>query len=178
MTAQALLYYSLSLWAYGGIQVLSRAFYALDEVKTPVTIAIGALLINSLLGIILMRPLLHAGLALAMSIAAIVNVSLLAFFFHRKTSRLRLSDLAVTVFKTVLATIPVALLAVLIEQGYSWKESGFYGVKIPLLGGGIIISIALFFLCSYILKNRELLFLWESMRSGGGRQTPSSTPQE
>jgi len=166
MTAQALLYYSLSLWAYGGIQVLSRAFYALDEVKTPVTTAIGALIINSLLGFILMGPLLHAGLALAMSIAAIVNVSLLAFFFHRKTSGLRPRDLAATISKTAVATIPVALVAIFIERGYKWTESGGYVVKIPLLGGGIIAAMALFFLCSYLLRNRELQFLWESIRSG------------
>jgi len=166
MTAQALLYYSLSLWAYGGIQVLSRAFYALDEVKTPVTTAIGALIINSLLGFILMGPLLHAGLALAMSIAAIVNVSLLAFFFHRKTSGLRPRDLAATISKTAVATIPVALVAIFIERGYKWTESGDYAVKIILLGGGIIAAVTLFFLCSYLLRNRELQFLWESIRSG------------
>ena len=178
MSAQALLCYSLSLWAYGGIQVLSRAFYALDDVKTPVKIAIGALVINSLLGLLLMRPLLHAGLALALSIAAILNVSLLAFLFHRKTSGLRVGELAATAFKTVLATIPVALVAIIIERGYTWTESGGYMVKIPLLGGGIIVAMALFFLCSYLLKNQELRSLWEAFRSGRVRQGPFSTHQE
>jgi putative peptidoglycan lipid II flippase len=177
MTAQALLYYSLSLWAYGGIQVLSRAFYALDEVRTPVTMAIGALMINSFLGFILMGPLLHAGLALAMSIAAMVNISLLAFFFHRKTSGIRIRELIVSVFKTVVATIPVALVAIIIERGYTWTKSGGYVVKIPLLGGGIIVAMALFFFCSYLLKNRELHVLWDSIRSGRGGQGPSATPQ-
>jgi putative peptidoglycan lipid II flippase len=177
MTAQALLYYSLSLWAYGGIQVLSRAFYALDEVKTPVKLAIVALMINTLLGFILMIPLLHAGLALAMSIAAIVNVSLLVLFFRRRTSGFRLRDLAATAFKTVLASIPVALVAIFIERGYRWTESGGYMVKIPLLGGGIIVAMVLFFLCSYLLRNQELRLLWEAMRSGRGQQRPSSTPQ-
>ena len=178
MSAQALLCYSLSLWAYGGIQVLSRAFYALDDVKTPVKIAIGALVINSLLGLVLMRPLLHAGLALALSIAAILNVSLLAYVFHRKTLGLRIRELATTAFKTALATIPVALVAIIIERGYTWTESGGYVVKIPLLGGGIIIAMVLFFLCSYLLRNRELRFLWDSVRSGRVRQGPSSTHQE
>ena len=177
MTAQALLYYSFSLWAYGGIQVLSRAFYALDEVKTPVTIAIVALMINTLLGFILMSPLLHAGLALAMSIAAIVNVSLLALFFRRKASGFRLRNLAASVSKTALASIPVALVAIFIERGYGWTESGGYTVKIPLLGGGIIVAMVFFFLCSYFLRNQELRLLWEAMRSGRGRQRPSSTPQ-
>jgi putative peptidoglycan lipid II flippase len=179
MSGQALFCYSLSLWAYGGIQVLSRAFYALDEVKTPVKIAIGALMVNSLLGLILMRPLLHAGLALAMSIAAVLNVSLLAYVFHRKTSGLRIRELATTTFKTALATIPMALVVFLIERGYTWTESGGYRVKIPLLGGGIIVAMAIFFLCSYLLRNQELRSLWEViMKSGRGQQRPSSTPQE
>lgn len=178
MSAQALLCYALSLWAYGGIQVLSRAFYALDDIKTPVMTAIGALIINSLLGFILMGPLLHAGLALALSIAAIVNVSLLAVFFHRKTSGLRVKDLGATVFKTAVATIPVAFVAIIIERGYQWTESGDYAVKIPLLGGGIIVAMALFFLCSYLLRNRELRFLWDVIRSGRERKGPFSTHQE
>ncbi|MBN1255104.1 MAG: murein biosynthesis integral membrane protein MurJ [Deltaproteobacteria bacterium] len=177
MTAQALLYYSLSLWAYGGIQVLSRAFYALDEVKIPVTMAIGALMINLLLGFILMGPLLHAGLALAMSIAAIVNISLLAFFFHRKTSGIRVRELIVSVSKTAVAATPVALVGIIIERGYTWTESGGYVAKIPLLGGGIIVAMALFFFCSYLLRNRELHLLWDFIRSGRDRKRPFSTPQ-
>jgi putative peptidoglycan lipid II flippase len=178
MTAQALLCYSFSIWAYGGIQVLSRAFYALEDAKTPFKTAIMALVANFLLGVILMQPLRHAGLALANALSAILNVSLLTYFFHHKTAGIHWKELAVSMVKIVLAIIPMTLATILIERAYTWTESGGYTVKIPLLGGGIILAIAIFFLCSYFLRNRELRFLWDSMKSGRGRQMPSSTPQE
>jgi putative peptidoglycan lipid II flippase len=178
MTAQALLCYSLSIWAFGGINVLTRAFYAFEDAKTPVKIAIIALVVNFLAGIILMHPLRHAGLALASSISATVNVSLLAYFFHHKTSGLRWRELISTLYKIALAIIPMALVALVVEGGYAWKESGAYGIKIPLLVGGIIVGIILFLCTSYIVKNKELLSMWEFFRSGRGPQRPSSTPLE
>ena len=178
MTAQALLCYSFSIWACGGIQVLSRGFYALEDAKTPFKTAVMALGANFLLGIILMHPLRHAGLALANTLSAILNVSLLTYAFHHKTSGIHWKELALSVGKIALAIIPMALVAILIEQGYTWKESGDYVVKIFLLGGGIIVAISIFFLCSLLLRNRELRFLWDSMRSGHARKKPSSTPQK
>ena len=178
MSAQALLCYSLSIWAYGGIQVLSRAFYAVEDAKTPLKTAILALGTNFLLGVILMHPLRHAGLALANAISAILNVSLLTYFFHHKTGGIHWRALVVSLLKTALAVIPLSLVAIFIERGYTWTESGGYMVKIPLLGGGIIAAMALFFICSYLLRNRELRFLWDSVRSGRVRQGPSSTHQE
>jgi len=164
MSAQALLYYSFSIWAYGGINVISRAFFALKDAKTPVKIAIVSLVANFLLGVVLMHPLRHGGLALANSLSAILNVTLLAFYFHRKTSGLRLRELASSGLKIALAIIPMSLAVLLIKNGCSWKESGGYGVKIPFLGGAIIAGIILFFLCSHLLRNKELRFLCEIFR--------------
>lgn len=159
MSAQALLFYSLSIWAFGGINVLSRAFYALEDAKTPVKVAIMALVANFLLGVVLMHPLRHAGLALANSLSAMLNVALLAHFFHRKTAGLHWGELSVSILKIVLAVIPMSLVVLLIERGYTWKESGDYAAKIPLLAGGIIAGMFLFFLCSHLLGNKELQFL-------------------
>jgi putative peptidoglycan lipid II flippase len=178
MTAQALLCYSFSIWAYGGINVLSRAFYAFEDVKTPFLTALVAVGVNVLLGVILMYPLKHAGLALANSCAAIVNVALLTLFFHRKTAGLRWKELFSSLFTIAVALIPLLLVTIFIVKAYRWTESGGYVVKIPLLGGGIIAAMALFFLCSYLLKNQELRALWQAMRSGHGRQRPSATPRD
>jgi len=96
-------------------------------------------------------------------------------FFHRKTAGLRWRELISSLLKVALAIIPMSLATMFIERSYSWNESGHYMVKIPLIGGGVIAAMLIFFLCSYLLRNRELRFLWEAMRSGRGRQGPSST---
>jgi len=169
MTAQALLCYSFSIWAYGGINVLSRAFYALEDARTPVKIAIGALAVNLIGGIGLMYPLRHAGLALASSCSAIVNVILLALYFHRKTSGIHWRELTSSLIKVSLAIIPMSLVIITIERGYTWTESGDYAVKTALVIGGTIAGIVIFLLCSYLLRNKELRFLWNILRDGRTR---------
>lgn len=74
----------LSLWAYSLgllpfmlIKVLAPGYYARQDTKTPVRIAIIAMVSNMVLNLILIFPLQHAGLALATSLAAMLNAFLL-----------------------------------------------------------------------------------------------------
>ena len=73
----SLMAYSIGLVAFMGIKVLAPGYYARQDLKTPVRIAVISLLVNMTLNLILMFPLGHAGLALATTIAAITNASLL-----------------------------------------------------------------------------------------------------
>lgn len=74
MSARSLRAFALGLLAFMLIKVLASAFYSRQEIKTPVKIAAVALVINVLLNFLLIKPLAHAGLALATSLAAWVNV--------------------------------------------------------------------------------------------------------
>jgi putative peptidoglycan lipid II flippase len=77
MAARALMAYSLGLTAQMGIKVLAPGFYARQDMKTPVRIAVIAMLTDMACALTLMVPLGHVGLALATTIAASVNASLL-----------------------------------------------------------------------------------------------------
>ena len=89
MTAIALGFYAVGLAAYGGVKVASQAFYSMKDTKTPVKIAVGAMLVNVVLNIILMFPLKHGGLALASSIASFFNLILLLSIFSRRNRSFR-----------------------------------------------------------------------------------------
>ncbi len=77
MASLSLMAYSLGLVAFMGIKVLAPGYYARQDMKTPVRIAVIALVVNMVFNLILMFPFGHAGLALATTIAAITNASLL-----------------------------------------------------------------------------------------------------
>ncbi|MGB5012567.1 MAG: murein biosynthesis integral membrane protein MurJ, partial [Pyrinomonadaceae bacterium] len=91
MTAAALAGYSIGLTGYAAIKILSPAFYALDDAKTPMLIALGSIAVN-FIGSYGLREWLshygvtpetphgygHVGVALATSIVAIVNFLALA----------------------------------------------------------------------------------------------------
>lgn len=80
MSAQALMAFSAGLLAFILIKVLAPGFYARQDTKTPVRIGIVAMLVNIALSLVLVFPLKHTGLALAISLAAFVNAGLL---YHR-----------------------------------------------------------------------------------------------
>ena len=77
MAGRSLMAYSLGLMGFLGIKVLAPGFYARQDIRTPVRIAVIAMFTNMGFNLALMFPLGHAGLALATTIAASVNASLL-----------------------------------------------------------------------------------------------------
>ncbi|WP_462323421.1 murein biosynthesis integral membrane protein MurJ [Desulfoplanes sp.] len=92
-TAMALQAYSLGLPAFSCVRPLVSAFYALEDTKTPVWIAVVCLVLNISLGLVLMQFYDHVGLAAATSLSSWANVGLLAWCVARKQDlgRLRCS---------------------------------------------------------------------------------------
>ncbi|MCG2635075.1 MAG: murein biosynthesis integral membrane protein MurJ [Gammaproteobacteria bacterium] len=79
-----------SLWGYApaliavmAVKVLAPGFYSRQDMKTPVRIAVIAMLSNMVFNLILIMPLAHAGLALATSLSAFIQAVLLARALRR-----------------------------------------------------------------------------------------------
>lgn len=84
MTQRSVITYAIGLQAFMLVKVLSPAFYAKQNIKTPVKISVISLLINIFFSIILIHPLAHAGLALASSLASWFNTITLWFVLYRR----------------------------------------------------------------------------------------------
>ncbi|SFC27848.1 putative peptidoglycan lipid II flippase [Marinospirillum celere] len=78
MAALALRAYALGLLAFMLIKVLAPGYFARQNTRTPVRIAIKAMVANMVFNLILIIPLAHAGLALATAASAFLNAGLLA----------------------------------------------------------------------------------------------------
>jgi putative peptidoglycan lipid II flippase len=78
------LYFSLGLFSFGGIKILVTAFYALQDTKTPVMVAGGCLLVNTILNFIFMVPFKISGIALASSIAGTIDFLVLFYLLERR----------------------------------------------------------------------------------------------
>ena len=83
-TAWALSAYACGLPAYVMVKVLGPAFFAREDTATPVKVAVAAVAVNVVLNLILMGPMLHAGLALATAISSWLNTILLATILWRR----------------------------------------------------------------------------------------------
>ena len=72
-TTAALMGYGVGLVGLVAIKVLAPGFYASQDIKTPVRIAVAVLVITQLLNLALVPALAHAGLALAIGMGALIN---------------------------------------------------------------------------------------------------------
>lgn len=77
MATPSLAAYAAGLVAFIAVKVLASGFYARQEMRTPVRIAVIAMIANVVLNLLLVEPFAHTGLALATSLAAGLNAALL-----------------------------------------------------------------------------------------------------
>jgi putative peptidoglycan lipid II flippase len=109
-SAQALAAFSLGLPAYVLIKVLVPGFYARQDTRTPVRIAMLAMLANLAMNLVLIWPLRHVGLALSTALSAWLNAGLLYWTLHRRghfTTDARLQRNAI---RLALATLVMGVL--------------------------------------------------------------------
>lgn len=110
VTSQALLYYSLGLYFYTAIYLMTRAFYSVKNSKYPVKFSIISIVINIVLNFLLIKSMAYRGLALSTSIASGVNFFLLLIVFRRKYINFSLKKSYIFFIKTFVITA-IALIA-------------------------------------------------------------------
>lgn len=111
LVSDALLFYSVGLFAHAAIEILSRGFYVLGDTRTPVSLAVASMLTNLVLSAALVGPFELRGLALALSIATISEALLLCLLLHvRLEGALLTRAFAGSLMKTIAATVIMAQL--------------------------------------------------------------------
>lgn len=84
MASKSLVAFAAGLPAFMAVKVLASGFYSRQNIKTPVKIAVAAMVCNFLLILVFIKPLAHAGLALASSLAAYLNAGLLIYHLKKQ----------------------------------------------------------------------------------------------
>jgi putative peptidoglycan lipid II flippase len=105
--ALALMCLAPGLLLFSMNNILARAFFALNDIKTPMKISVFCLALNLIFAIYLVQQYREAGLAVANTISAIFNTGLLFFALRRKLKRLEMQGL----IGNVMALIGIATVA-------------------------------------------------------------------
>ncbi len=165
-TAAALLYYAVGLWAFAGVRVLSQAFYSLQDTRTPVKIALLALAANISLSsaFLLWTPLQHGGLALATSLAATLNITLLARRLRKKIGRMDGRRILRSLLRILPASLAVGAIGSWVSRDPMWDWPGNALQKVKLLGGGMAASAVFYLAAMWLFRSEELAFLWGLVR--------------
>ncbi|MBF8781960.1 murein biosynthesis integral membrane protein MurJ [Pseudomonas fulva] len=158
MTQRALIAYSVGLLAIILVKVLAPGFYAQQNIRTPVKIAVFTLVATQLLNLVLVGPLQHAGLALAISLGACLNAGLL--YWKLRSQQLFQPQPGWFGFLGKLALAVTLMSAVLIAGLHympAWEE-GIMAVRFLRLGGLILAGVATYFGCLYLCGFRPRHF--------------------
>ena len=183
MTSIALVGYSVGLTGYAGIKILSPAFYAMNDAKTPMIIALASIIVNFAGGYFLREWLSHygvtpetphgyghVGVALATSIVALVNFFALAIYMRKRIKRLNGRDVLFSFLKIAGAS---AVLSAVCYASYHFLFNRYgaptFTIKLveaflPIALGGIA-----FIATAKLLKVTELEQLFGVMRRKLGR---------
>ncbi|MGB6606624.1 MAG: murein biosynthesis integral membrane protein MurJ, partial [Atribacterota bacterium] len=166
MTASALLYYSIGLFAYACVRLITMSFYALKDTKTPVKIGIYIVFINIALDLILVRYLAHSGLALATSVAAILNLIILLKVLQDKIGDFELKSQLSFLVKIIISSIFLGIICVLVNNYFGSvldlnnKYNQLIQVIASIFSGGLV-----YFIISYILDVKEVRNLRQTIKT-------------
>ena len=83
-TQKSLVTMALGLPAFMMVKILASGFYARQNIKTPVKVGVVAMIANTMMCALLIRPLAHAGLTLASSLAGYLNCGMLLYLLIRR----------------------------------------------------------------------------------------------
>jgi putative peptidoglycan lipid II flippase len=109
-TASTLLFFAVGLVGHIVVHVLTRAFYAMQDTKTPVAWAIVAVAINVPLMAALVGPMGVEGLALALSVSSVLEVIGLLWFLRRRLESVEGAAILRSLGRASLAGLAAALL--------------------------------------------------------------------
>jgi putative peptidoglycan lipid II flippase len=157
MTSRALTFYAVGLWAFSGIRVMISAFYAQHDTKTPVRIAVITLVANLIFGLLLIGPLEHGGLALALSLSSTLQFGLLVCSFKRKIKTWNLIPILISIGKCVVAATVMGL-GVYYLDSYLWVSEPAQAVwnSVVRVIGLVLFGTVLYFFTARLLGAREL----------------------
>jgi putative peptidoglycan lipid II flippase len=163
-TANALAFFSLGILARALIPLYARAFYALNNTKTPFFISIFSEIFCIALSILLMRPLGVSGLALANALAAIVNILLLITFLHRRNTAIIDQSFITLLIKISGAGLIMALIMQLAKYPLAnlFDQHYFIGILSQGLIAGILGFLVYGLIC-WVFKVEEMANLQSSL---------------
>ena len=121
----ASIFFCLGIWAFEAQMVILRVFFVLKDTKTPTKVALAMIALNFALNITLVWFLQEGGIALATTLAAIVQCAILIAILRRRLGRLGVRDLLRSAALGLLATtVMVAIGYMLSAIPMPWEPAG------------------------------------------------------
>ncbi len=149
-TAWALQFYAVALFAHSGLEILTRAFYAMHDTKTPVFVGVGAMVLNIALSLALLAPLAQGGLALANSIATILEMLTLLALLRRRMAGIDERTIVRSIARIAVGALAMGAALVAFASWFAPRGVLFVAV------GGTALGAAVYFIVMAALRSEEI----------------------
>ncbi|MBQ7758307.1 murein biosynthesis integral membrane protein MurJ [Anaerotignum sp.] len=179
LTSKALFFFALGMVGYGVQNILSRAFYANQDGKTPFYSGLVSIVINAVLCWLLLKPMGIGGLALAAAVSSTAAAAVLMIPAVKQYPDILDKSLIGQIGKMFLAAVGMLVLVVGCRMAAASVLGGLIGqiILLCLCGGVGVVSYMVF---AKILKIEESDFVFDIIkkilrRGKGGEAAAEST---
>ncbi|MDM4764682.1 murein biosynthesis integral membrane protein MurJ [Pelomonas sp. SE-A7] len=155
-TARAVMGYGAGLMGLVAIKVLAPGYYAKQDTRTPVKIAVGVLVLTQLLNAVFVPKLGAAGLTLSIGMGAMLNAGLLLWGLRRRGSYKPLPGWMLFSFRVLMASAAMGGLQYLLATRIDWLALGQSGVLRALAMAGSLTASALLYFAVLLLSGLKL----------------------
>ena len=152
-TARMIAIYGSAVWAYCGLLIVQRGFYALGDRLTPLYVGLGALGMNVILNLTLVWPLGGTGLAVATAAAAMMQCVVTGWLLDRRLGGIELAPLCATIGKSLAATLAMVAVGQSVLMLFAGSE-GLSGRGLRI-AAPMLASMAVYFAVAALLRLRE-----------------------
>jgi putative peptidoglycan lipid II flippase len=159
-TAAALIGYAVGLFGLIAVKILAPGFYAQQDIRTPVKIALVVLVATQLANLALVPLLAHAGLALAISLGALANAAMLLIELKRRGIYRPRPGWGAFAVRLAVALVLLAVLLWAVDRRIDWIAlQAQWPVRAALLAAVVGGAIAVYFGALWLMGFRARDFL-------------------
>ena len=166
LTSSALFYYAFGILFLGYREIIGKAFYSIQDTKTPTVNSIISIGVNIALNLILSKVMLHNGLALASSISAVVLTIALIYSLRKKIGALSLHIIFNNFGKCLISSTLMGIIIYIIYALLKYKfETGGFLIQSIILITVVIVGAITYLVSLVVLRNNELIWGLEIVKN-------------
>jgi putative peptidoglycan lipid II flippase len=158
LVSPALAFLALGLVWYALVEVLARIYYAMQDTRTPVIAGVVIIVINIVLGSILVGPLGHTGLAIALSASTGIEALILFVLLNKRIGGLD-DTFGSWIARVMLATAAMATMAEIVRpklEDATATATAHRLTHLVMLGYVMVLLAGTYFLAAYFLRVPEV----------------------
>lgn len=167
-TARSLAWQAAGVWAIASVRVVVPVFHAHGDTRTPVIASVVNLVAFAALGLALRGPMLHVGIAAAISAAGVLQLGMLLVLLRRKMGRLGLSEVATSALRIGVACAAMSAAAWGVAQLGRWDDGADLR-DYAVLAGALAIGGVAYLGAAWAMRAPELTAVLAKLRRRAAR---------